>query len=209
MKNIFLLLALSLLVASCSPKTAPKADREVAHYAVIDTASGSLKLEFVKDLSKNPDDEDIVFIKVNPGTVTVGTLSSMNDESYFIMTKPVTKKQLSKLIGTEPGDDIASETPFVSIEKALDKLGEANPEVTFSLPKARQWDFAFLSGKINENDQPICWEWTVMNNGRAYTWRGRIWHIMEMYEEAEKERSTDTIKSDLCFRFVFRENAAK
>lgn len=209
MKRLLSLLLLSLLLSACGHKSAPQENRENARYARIGLDSGSLKLEFLDALPENQDPDDIVFIKVTPGTVTVGTIRSINEEKYFIMTKPVTKKQLSKLIGTEPGDDIASETPFASIEQAMQKLTKANPDMVFSIPKARQWDFAFLSGKINENDQPICWEWAVMNNSDAYTWRGRIWHIMEMYEEAEKERSTDTIKSDLSFRFVFREKAAK
>ena len=49
-----------------------------------------------------------------------------------------------------------------------------------------------------------------MSGSKAYTWRGRIWHIMELYEEAEKERSTDLIQSDLSFRIAFHEkNPAK
>ena len=205
MKKLVFLISLTLLVTACFGKKAPKPTKEALNFAVIDTESGKNKLEFFSELPKAVGDDDMVFVKVNPGTVTVGTLSSANDESYFIMTKPVTQKQLSKLIGAEAGESAAFSVPFESIGKVVDKLSKENPGVAFSLPKAKQWDFAFLSGKINENEQPICWEWAIMNNGKAYTWRGRIWHIMELYEEDEKERSTDEVKSDLSFRLAFPE----
>ena len=48
-----------------------------------------------------------------------------------------------------------------------------------------------------------------MKEGGAYTWRGRMWHIMELYEEEEQEKQTDAVQGDLGFRFVLRENQAK
>lgn len=205
MKKLFFLISLTLLVTACFGKKAPKPANDTLTYAVVKTENGKAKLEMIKEKPGNEDPNDMIFVKVNPGTVTVGTLSSVNDESYFIMTKPVTQKQLSNLIGEATGESAAFSVPFESIGKVVDKLSKENPGVAFSLPKAKQWDFAFLSGKINENEQPICWEWAVMNNGKAYTWRGRIWHIMELYEEDEKERSTDEVKSDLSFRLAFPE----
>lgn len=205
MKKILFLIAVSLILAACFGKKEAKPAKETFTFAVVKTENGKTKLEMAKGQPEADDPGDMVFVKVNPGTVTVGTLSSANDESYFIMTKPVTQKQLSNLIGEAHGENAAISVPFDSIGKVLDKLSKENPDVVFSLPSAKQWDFAFLSGKINENEQPICWEWATMNGSKAYTWRGRIWHIMELYEEAEKERSTDLIQSDLSFRIAFKE----
>ena len=210
MKKLVFLISLTLLVSACFGKKAPKPVKETFSFAVVNTENGKTKLKFVSAPPDANDTDDMIFVKVNPGTVTVGNLSAVNDESYFIMTKPVTQKQLSNLIGSADGENAAISVPFDSIGKVIEKLSKDNPDVSFSLPSARQWDFAFLSGKINENDQPICWEWAMMNGSSAYTWRGRIWHIMELYEEAEKERNTDLIQSDLSFRIAFREkNPAK
>ena len=205
MKKLLFLITVSLILTACFGKKAPKPAAEALNFAVVKTENGKAKLEMLKGKPDTEDPDDMLFVKVNPGTVTVGTLSSVNDESYFIMTKPVTQKQLSNLIGEAHGENAAISVPFDSIGKVLDKLSKENPDVVFSLPSAKQWDFAFLSGKINENEQPICWEWATMNGSSAYTWRGRIWHIMELYEEAEKERSTDLIQSDLSFRIAFKE----
>ena len=205
MKKILFLIAVSLILSACFGKKEAKPAKETFTFAVIKTDNGKNKLEMLQERPKEEDNDDMLFVKVNPGTVTVGTLSSVNDESYFIMTKPVTQKQLSNLIGEATGENAAISVPFDSIGKVLDKLSKENPDVKFSLPSAKQWDFAFLSGKINENEQPICWEWATMNGRSSYTWRGRIWHIMELYEEAEKERNTDAIQSDLSFRIAFKE----
>lgn len=208
MKKLLFLIAVSLILAACFGKKEAKPAKETFTFAVIKTDNGKNKLEMLQERPKEEDNDDMLFVKVNPGTVTVGTLSSVNDESYFIMTKPVTQKQLLNLIGEAHGENAAISVPFDSIGKVLDKLSKENPDVKFSLPSAKQWDFAFLSGKINENEQPICWEWATMSGSKAYTWRGRIWHIMELYEEAEKERSTDLIQSDLSFRIAFREKSS-
>ena len=208
MKRLLFLIAVSLLLAACFGKKEQKPNVESFDYAVINAGSGQAKLEFLTEKPAAPDPAALLFVKVRPGTVTVGDLRSSNESDYFIMAKPVTKTQLSKLIGTPDGEGPASSTPFEQIEKALSKLSKSNDE-QFSLPTSQQWDFAFLSGKISENDQPICWEWVVFNGGTDYTWRGRMWHIMELYEEAEQEKDKDVVQSDLCFRFVFRENKAK
>ncbi|MBR5901734.1 hypothetical protein IKZ40_05240 [bacterium] len=208
MKKLVFLISLTLLITACFGKKSPKPGQSNLDYAMIDAESGKAKLEYLSEPPKDPDPAAILFIKVKPGTVTVGELRSSNEDDYFIMTKPMTKKQLSKLIGTEDGDGLASSTPFEQIEKAIGKLSKSNDE-QFSLPTAQQWDFAFLSGKVNENDQPICWEWALLNGGNNYTWRGRMWHIMELYEEAEHERDKDAVQSDLGFRFIFKEGKAK
>ena len=205
MKKLVFLISLTLLITACFGKKSAKPVNETFTFAVVKTENGKAKLEMIKEKPGSEDPDDMIFVKVNPGTVTVGNLSSVNDESYFIMTKPVTQKQLSNLIGEATGENAAISVPFDSIGKVLNKLSKENPDVAFSLPSAKQWDFAFLSGKINENDQPICWEWATMNGSSSYTWRGRIWHIMELYEEAEKERSTDEVKSDRSFRIAFKE----
>lgn len=205
MKKLVFLISLTLLITACFGKKSAKPVNETFTFAVVKTENGKAKLEMIKEKPGSEDPDDMIFVKVNPGTVTVGNLSSVNDESYFIMTKPVTQKQLSNLIGEATGENAAISVPFESIGKVLNKLSKENPDVVFSLPSAKQWDFAFLSGKINENEQPICWEWATMNGSSSYTWRGRIWHIMELYEEAEKERNTDAIQSDLSFRIAFKE----
>jgi len=204
MKNILCLFALLLLFSGCSSKKSTALEQEEAKYAKIDMTDGGAKLEFLKNDPAELDPEDILFVRVNPGTVTVGSLRATNEDEFYVMTKPFTKIQLSKLTGTEAGNELASSTPFKYIKLAEEKLAGENPDVVFSLPTAQQWDFAFLSGKINENEQPICWEWTRMNSDGAYTWRGRIWHIMELYEEAEEKKDTSIIQSDLGFRFAFK-----
>ncbi|MBR5623489.1 hypothetical protein IKW72_00565 [bacterium] len=209
MKKILFLIFVSLAITACFGKKASKPVQGDFDYALISAEGGKAKLEYLSERPKNLDPAALLFVKVKPGTITVGSLRSSNEENYFIMANPMTKKQLSKLIGSEDGDDAAFSTPFEQIEKALAKLKKDNPGEQFSLPSAQQWDFAFLSGKISENDQPICWEWVVMKEGGAYTWRGRMWHIMELYEEEEQEKQTDAVQGDLGFRFVLRENQAK
>lgn len=207
MKNILFLIPLFLLLSACSPKKASEAEVAAGKFAKV--TAGSAKIEFLKEAPGEVDEDDILFIKVNPGTITVGSLRASNNESFYVMTKPFSKSQLSKLIGTETGSDLASNTPFDFIEKAQEKLAKANPGLTVSLPTSQQWDFAFLSGKINENEQPICWEWTPMEDSNAYTWRGRIWHIMELYDEEEQKKDPGIVQKDLGFRFAFKPEVAK
>ena len=207
MKKLLLLLAALLVLTACFGKKAAKPGAPDPKFALL-SAKNKYAAEFLAEKPGDTAPEDLLFVRVKPGTITVGSLRCVNDDNYFILTQPVSKKQLAALAGAEDGEGPAFSVPFAKIEEARKKLDDKNKEAQILLPTTKEWDFAFLSGKIEENAQPFCWEWAVMEGDKC-TWRGRTWHIMEMEEADDEAKDKSLAQENLGFRFVLKDQRTK
>ena len=138
-------------------------------------------------------------MRVNPGTIISGG-SHANHDTFFILEKPISGAQAATHLGLKT----EGHTPLVNFSlkdflTGLEKLKKST-KLALALPKAENWDFAFLSGAIPENDQPLVWEWVM--DGEKEAWRGRVWHVMELTKETDETRDPAAQAQNLGFRLV-------
>lgn len=195
-------LTLLLTLTSCSKNSASGASAEQAAFALL--SQGKLAYSVERPQTVAPG--DLLFVRVNPGTISGPQGPATNAEDYFIAETPLTAEQAqgcapiaAYAAGQEAGKPLSLD--LAKIQELMTKLAAAVPGA--ALPTAGQWDYAFLCGKIPEESQPMVWEWARKDSGEGCTWRGRMWHFMELTAAEDPERDPAAVQPNLGFRPAF------